>query len=754
MKFATLLTLFMLFGVVFINPMGASAQELRPSLQRLLQSSSAEAPGTEARVRWESRSSAPSYVARVRICEGDSGVDSKTRADAFIRRNADVFGTNFHSDFEVERTVTLGDYRIVKFQQMYKGYKILEATYRVNLDKEGCILGFGGTYATIERDMTVPSTDVASVVSAINEVIPITFASTETLAVELFVSIADPADPVWIYRLKSHEGDIFYSVASRKVLEHDGSSGSTFDNGPASPFLDGDIATEMHMSDREQATIRPFRIELDDIPSNRASKAGHAYSTNPSDGTYVIKQLGALDGTGQYLESGYYGLKIYNAAFNPLNHSTGAGTTTAELGGGNEYKFELNEITGTTCNGVSFHVNVDCSHLDDSNAYYHMANYMGWHDLLYYLGTTPHVEVESLREQDNVGKVKEYTSVADQWYIRLGVKSSNLSPVYESGGKDRSVIFHEYNHVVSREALGYEPTFGTNEAGAIDEGLADLLSALYIQSPHIMEGAVWCPPKHLAEDEILCDGPDETYLRTLDTDYSTWAYDSTKSISNQDLEFNTCSYQQFKNGVYSCASIIYTDNTEHALGTVLAGAVWDYYLDASPYVMDLFYLTHLTLSNLDNDADLKDFADVIRDQADLISGIDGPLLSGHLRNRNIYEHGTPRTYTVPSKQGLIQQPIAEIDSTIALGATDVDGLVRVYPNPVGSILTISLSPDLSSSLLLNIWDSLGRRVLSISSESNSVGSTQTLDVSNLSSGTYVVDVQTSVGNYRTTFVKI
>src|SRR5690606_40186313 len=87
----------------------------------------------------------------------------------------------------------------------------------------------------------------------------------------------------------------------------------------------------------------------------------------------------------------------------------------------------------------------------------------------------------------------------------------------------------------------------------------------------------------------------------------------------------------------------------------------------------------------------------------------------------------------------------QVTVKIVLGLNDLDlTSLKYYPNPVETELTVSYKAPINS---LEVYDLTGKLIKVQTYDSNNVR----LDVSSLSSGTYMIKVHTSVGSQ---FIKI
>jgi len=121
-----------------------------------------------------------------------------------------------------------------------------------------------------------------------------------------------------------------------------------------------------------------------------------------------------------------------------------------------------------------------------------------------------------------------------------------------------------------------------------------------------------------------------------------------------------------------------------------------------------------------------------------------------LNNRNPLQNNMPLTNAqvyyavVVGPNGCASLPTA-VTVTITLGVKDLDlASLKYYPNPADSELTVSYKEPIRS---IEIYDILGKQIKVQKFETNEVR----LDVSRLSSGTYMLKVQTDSGSQ---FVKI
>ncbi len=86
---------------------------------------------------------------------------------------------------------------------------------------------------------------------------------------------------------------------------------------------------------------------------------------------------------------------------------------------------------------------------------------------------------------------------------------------------------------------------------------------------------------------------------------------------------------------------------------------------------------------------------------------------------------------------------------IAVKFESVATTVSIYPNPAKSTISIELSNDPSADVTINVLNSMGQVVMT----ANGIGSTQTLDVQNLNSGVYYIEIVTEGNVSRTKFLK-
>lgn len=87
--------------------------------------------------------------------------------------------------------------------------------------------------------------------------------------------------------------------------------------------------------------------------------------------------------------------------------------------------------------------------------------------------------------------------------------------------------------------------------------------------------------------------------------------------------------------------------------------------------------------------------------------------------------------------------------SVAVKFESIATSVSIYPNPAKSTISIELSNDPSADVTINVLNAMGQVVMT----ANGIGSTQTLDVQNLTCGVYYIEIVTEGNVSRTKFLK-
>jgi len=113
------------------------------------------------------------------------------------------------------------------------------------------------------------------------------------------------------------------------------------------------------------------------------------------------------------------------------------------------------------------------------------------------------------------------------------------------------------------------------------------------------------------------------------------------------------------------------------------------------------------------------------------------------------------TYDYTDGNGCSGQATADIDVITCLGLSESDGLANFscFPSPTNGLVTVQFELSKNADIVLNVFGIDGKVVMTKSISASSGKFSESLDLSSLSAGTYVVEVETEQGSARQKVVK-
>jgi len=496
---------------------------------------------------------------------------------AFLKAHKDLFGiANVQRGLEVARTNRSGDgSNRVQYRQMHRGIPVLNSGYLVALNQEGAVHYVSGDYYPNLRVDTSPKLQASDVVETMRSDLgdASSFAVRQEPALSVFVDDS------------GEEQTVFVDDSGEEQTAHLAYEGRAERRDPLKAYKyvvdahSGEILQKISLIETIGRPERPHETtppepEGHHSPASSASGSGDVYLTNPLHGSPSSVTLHRLDNASpQVLEGG--NIAVTNEEASDATSSTG-------------------DFTYSSSN----------THFDEVMTYYHSDEFEAW--LIGDLGMgTSQLDCQvSAETHSSQGYAFTFPGNCEAFF------SDGDDSFFGNPTRERSIIDHEYMHIVSETYNGLNQDF---DAGALDEGYSDFFA---VADRHANTGV-----SSARLGAYVGLEPERTV-------------DNTYQLSDFKASYPQCDL----NDSGSCS--------EHDGGVVLAGALWDFkqrindptlaaeitleslnYLDGDPSFLDARNAV-LTAADVTGNSQFKcDVRDAFADHGigtALYAGVSGP----------------------------------------------------------------------------------------------------------------------------------